>query len=143
MQITINDVRFALHQALSAAFPPISITSVETSPSLNAPYFLVHLLEFTQVQEYGRRYRRSFPFVIRYVTAEESVDAQYEKAEQVVEAIKVITIEGCKLTGQQIRIEMIEENLHFFITYEMLVREQELESEKMQQIEGGIAVESS
>jgi hypothetical protein len=141
LQITINDVRFALHHVLESAFPEISISSVEPNPTIDVPYFVVHLLEFTQVQEYAGRYRRSFPFVIRYMADQESVDAKYERAEQVVAAIGQIVVGGYKLAGQNLSMEMIDEQLHFFVTYGMLVRAQQLESSKMQHIEGGIAVE--
>lgn len=141
MQITINDVRLAVHHALGTAFPAVVISSVEPNPALDDPYFLVRLLEFTQAHELGDRYRRSFPFVIQYVAAEQSIDDKYEVAEQMMAAVKQITVGSHGLSGKSLRIEMIEGELHVFVTYTMLVREQQAELPKMQSLEEGIAVE--
>lgn len=140
MQVTINDVRYAVHDALAAAFPTVTVSSVAPNPPLESPYFLVRLLEFTQTQELGNRYRRSLPFVVQYVAAQQSIDDKYAIAEVMMAVLKYVTVGGYQLPGQSLSIAMIDGELHLFVTYAMLVQEQLPDSPKMQQLEEGTTV---
>lgn len=139
--ITINDVRYAMHHALEAAFPTVTISSVEPNPPIDTPYCLVRLLEFTQAQELGNRYRRSFPFSIVYMDAEQEMDDKYRIAEEMIAAVKELELGSSRLSGQNVKVEIIEGKLHLFITYTMLVREQQLRSPIMKNLEEGIVVD--
>jgi hypothetical protein len=134
-QVTINDVRYAINAALDAAFPSIKIMGEEIKQGLNPPCFFVRLLEPAHEQELGRRYRRDHPFVVRYFNPERKNSDMYDMAEQLTSALKWITIGGRKWPAQGMRFEIVDEVLHFFVTYSLLVWEQAPNEPRMQTLE--------
>lgn len=135
MQVTINDVRYAVHAALDKAFPDIAVSGEEIKQSLDPPRFFVRLLEPAHTQELGRRYRRDHPFVVRYFAPERANADMYGMAEQLTAALKWIMIGGRQWPGQSMRFEIIDEVLHFFVTYSLLVWEEKSYAPKMQRLE--------
>ncbi|RJX40062.1 hypothetical protein D3P09_11850 [Paenibacillus pinisoli] len=125
MQVTINQVRHAVHSALEAAFPAIPITEEENKQMLDPPRFVVRLLEQTHTQELGRRYRREYPFVVQYSSPGGSHDDMYNMAEQLMTVLNWITVNDSRWPGQSMKVQMIEGVLQFSVTYRMLVWEQE------------------
>lgn len=134
MEITINDVRYAVHNALDAAFPDIPISGEEINQELNPPRFFVRLLEPTHTQELGRRYRRDHPFVIRYFAPERANEDMYSMAEKLMPATQWIVVGGRQWPGQGMRFLIVDEVLHFFVTYSLLVWEQQPNDPKMQRL---------
>jgi hypothetical protein len=135
VQVTINDVRYAVNAVLDSAFPNIPIAGEEIKQNLHPPHFFVRLLEPAHTQELGRRYRRDLPFVVRYFLPERANDDMYDMAEQLTAALKWITIGGRQWPGQGMTFQIIDEVLHFFVTYSLLVWEQLPDDPKMQEIE--------
>lgn len=135
MQLTINEVRYAVNAALDAAYPDIPISGEEIKQLLDPPRFFVRLLEPTHTQELGRRYRRDHPFVVRYFSPERANDDMYAMAEQLTAVLKWITVGGRKWPGQAMRFEIVDEVLHFFVSYNLLVWEQLPDDPKMQTLD--------
>lgn len=117
MQVTINDVRYAVHTALDAAFPDIRIHGEEIKQGLNPPCFFVRLLQPAHTQELDRRYMRYHPFVVRYFASERSNDDMYEMAEKLTEALQWIQVADRSVRGTGMRFEILDEVLHFFVEY--------------------------
>lgn len=132
MEVTYNDVRYAVHAALDTAFPAIPISGEEIKQNLDPPRFFVRLLEPAHKQELGRRYRRGHPFVIRYFAPTRSNDEMYAMAEQLTTVLMWINVGGRRCPGQKIYFQIIDEVLHFFVTYNLLVWEQPPNDPKMQ-----------
>jgi len=135
MRVTINDVRYAVHAALDAMFPDIPISGEEIKQNLDPPRFFVRLLEPAHTQELGRRYRRDHPFVVRYFAPERANADMYDMAEQLTTALKWITVSGRPCPGQDMRFQIVDEVLHFFVSYTFLVWEEEPEAPMMQELE--------
>lgn len=135
MQVTFNDVRYAVHAALDAAFPQIPISGEEIKQNLDPPRFFVRLLEPVHTQELGRRYRRDHPFVIRYFAPDRANADMYNMGEQLTAALEWIQIGGRSWRGQGMRFQIIDEVLHFFVTYSLLVWEKTPDEPKMQRLE--------
>ncbi|MFK4171047.1 DUF6838 family protein [Paenibacillus lautus] len=135
MQVTFNDVRYAVQAALDTAFPSIPISGEEIKQHLDPPRFFVRLLKPAHTQELGRRYRRDHPFVVRYFAPERSNDDMYDMAEQLTDALKWITVGGRNWPGRGMDFQIIDEVLHFFVTYSLLVWEQPPDDPKMQKLE--------
>lgn len=131
MQVTINDVRYAVHAALDNAFPGIKVSGEEIKQNLNHPRFFVRLLEPAHTQELGNRYKRDLPFAIRYFAADRANADMYNMAEQLTSVLKWITVGGRHLPGQSMSFQIVDEVLHFFVTYQMLVYEKHPEGAKM------------
>lgn len=135
MQVTINDVRYAVNDALELAFPDIPVTSEEIREVIDSPYFYVRLLEPTLTQELGRRYRRILPFVIRYAGSDPSSDELYEMGEKLTTALKWIKVAEAQYLGQGMSFQIVDEVLHFFVTFSMLGYDQQPHDTKMQRLE--------
>ncbi|MNW41163.1 hypothetical protein D3C74_182920 [compost metagenome] len=135
MQVTINNVRYAVHAALDTAFPNIPISGEEIKQNLNPPRFFVRLLQPAHTQELGNRYRRDHPFVIRYFAPERANADMYDMAEQLTSVLQWITVGSRQVPGQGISFQIVDEVLHFFVTYSMLIWEQLPEQPKMQTLE--------
>lgn len=132
MQITINDVRYAVRTALDAMFPDIPVLDEELEQTPAPPYFFVRLLQSVHTQELSNRYRREYPFVVRYYAAERTNEAMYNMAEQLTTVLKSITVGGQQSSGQGMYFEIVDRVLHFYATYSLLVWEQQPEAAKMQ-----------
>lgn len=116
-QVTINDVRYAVHAALDATFPDVPVHGEEIKQGLNPPCFFVRLLEPEHVQELGRRFIRYHPFVIRYYAVDRENDVMYDMAEQLTEVLQQIEVAGRLVRGTGMRFEIVDEVLHFFVEY--------------------------
>jgi 3'-phosphoadenosine 5'-phosphosulfate (PAPS) 3'-phosphatase len=116
-QATINDVRYAVHAALDAAFPDIPIVGEEIKQGLTPPCFFVKLLEPEHTQELGRRFIRYHPFDVHYFAPERSNADMYDMAEQLTAALQQITVAGRPVRGTGMRFEIVDEVLHFFVQY--------------------------
>ncbi|KZS45704.1 hypothetical protein AWU65_07145 [Paenibacillus glucanolyticus] len=132
MQITYNVVRYAVHAALDIAFPDIPLSGEEIKQNLDPPRFFVRLLEPAHTQELGCRYRRDHPFVIRYFAQTRTNEEMYTMAEQLTSALKWINVGSRGWTGQGMNFHIIDDVLHFFVTYSLLVWEQPPDDPKMQ-----------
>jgi len=135
MQVTFNDVRYAVNDALLSAFPDIPLSSEEIGQLIDSHYFYVRLLGPTLTQELGRRYKRNLPFVIRYYRSDHSSDEFYDMGEKLTTALKWITVAEAQFLGQGMSLQIIDEVLHFFVTFSMLVYDQQPNDVKMQRLE--------
>lgn len=117
MQVTINDVRYAVHAALDFEFPDIPIAGEEIKQNLTPPCFFVKLLEPEHTQELGRRFMRYHPFDVHYFASERSNDDMYEMAEKLTEALQWIQVADRSVRGTGMRFEILDEVLHFFVEY--------------------------
>jgi len=121
LQVTINDVRNAVHAALDAAFPNIPVLGEEIKQGLTPPCFFVRLLDSGHTQELGRRFIRYHPFDVHYFAPERSNADMYDMAEQLTAALQQITVAGRPVRGTGMRFEIIDEVLHFFVNYDFHV----------------------
>lgn len=135
VQVTINDVRYAVHAALDMVFPDIPILGEEIKQGLTPPCFFVRLLQPEHVQELGRRFYRYHPFVIRYYAVDRKNDAMYDMAEQLTSALQWITVGGQPVRGVGMRFEIIDEILHFFVEYNFHVWATQPDTTAMQTLE--------
>lgn len=140
MQVTINDVRYAVNAALDAAFPDIPIAGEEIKQKLDPPCFFVRLLEPAHTQELDRRFSRDHPFVVHYFAPERLNDDMYAKAEQLTAALQLIEIGGRLAIGTGMHFEIVDEVLFFYVTYRFLVWAPAADDPTMQTLEqdGGI-----
>jgi hypothetical protein len=134
-QVTFNDVRYGVNAALDAAFPDVPIHGEEIKQQLNPPCFFVRLLEPMHTQELGRRNRRVHPFDVHYFAPARENDSMYDMAEQLTSALQTIQVGGRPVQGTGRRFEIIDEVLHFFVDYTLLVWEVKSIHPKMQTLE--------
>jgi len=117
LQVTINDVRNAVHTALNSAFPDIPVIGEEIRQDPIPPCFFVKLHESGHIQELGRRFYRYHPFDVRYFAPDGNNDAMYDMAERLTEALQWIQAAGRPVRGTGMRFEIVDGVLHFFVEY--------------------------
>jgi len=121
MQVTINDVRHAVNTALSVAFPDIPVVSEDVQQDPDPPIFQVQLQELAQTQQLGRRFRRDYPFVVRYFPFEGNADDLYAIAEQLMATLQQIEIANRPAPGTGMRFEIVDGVLRFYVVYSMMM----------------------
>lgn len=134
-EITFNDVRGGVLSTLAASFPDIKVYSEEGKDGAVLPCFYVKLMESKQIQELGRRYARHHPFEIRYLTPDNKSDDMYDMAERLTKVLEFISVGGRSIRGANMRFEIIDKVLHFYVNYNFLVWEARPNVPKMQTFE--------
>jgi hypothetical protein len=139
-QVTINDVRYAVNDALDNAFPDVPIAGEEIKQNLDPPCFFVKLLEPAHTQELGRRFRRDHPFVVHYFSPGRENNDMYAIAERLTDALQRIEVGGRPAIGTGMRFEIVDEVLYFYVTYQFRVWAPASDDPTMQTLEqdGGI-----
>lgn len=120
--VTFLDVRTGIFKALAQAFPNIDRYGEEIKEGLTTPCFFVKLLEPTHTHELDRRYVRELPFDVHYF-ADTNKD-RITMADQLTSALETIQVNDKPLIGANMSWEVVDEVLHFFVTYRMQVWKQ-------------------
>lgn len=123
MQVTINDIRYAVFDALDTAFPEIPVTGEEIQQNLEPPCFFVKLIEPSHTQELGRRYMRYHPFDIHYFAENRTNEDMYDMAERLTKELRYICVAGRSVRGMRMRHQILDQVLHFFVDYNLMVWE--------------------
>lgn len=115
---TINAVIAALHNTFGDDY---SYLKENNEQGLPTPCFLVALLRPTSRGGMWRTYNRVMPIVINYFPKSDirPKNECYDIGERALEAVEVIEIEGVKVSGTDLEIQVIDENvLQIFVTYD-------------------------
>jgi len=123
MQVTFLNVRDAVTAALDDAFPGIPVHGEEIKQNLRDSGFFVRMLESAHTQELGRRARRDHPFVVHYFPADSAApnEDMYGMADRLTGVLGQITVAGQAALGRDMRFEIVDGTLLFFVTYSFLV----------------------
>lgn len=108
---------------------------------LETPCFFIQCLEPESKKYIGTRYLRKHHFVIQYFPQSES-DANtecYSVGEQMYECLEVINIDGFFLRGMEMKFEIVDDVLHFFVDYNAFIRKVR-QKETMGSLKTGIHV---
>lgn len=131
--VTFLDVRTGVFKALETAFPGADRYGEEIKEGLTTPSFFVKLLEPTHTQELNRRYVRELPFDVHYF-ADTNKD-RIVVAEQLTSALETIQVNDRPIHGIKMSWEIIDDVLHFFVTYRMQVWKQKPNDPTMQTLD--------
>ena len=115
---TINAVIAALHNTFGDDY---SYLKENNEQGLPTPCFLVSLLRPTSRGSLWRTYSRVMPIVINYFPKSDvrPKDECYDIGERALEAVEVIEIEGVKVSGTDLEIQLVDDNvLQIFVTYD-------------------------
>ena len=115
---TINAVIAALHNTFGDDY---SYLKENNEQGLPTPCFLVSLLRPTSRGSLWRTYNRVMPIVINYFPKSDvrPKNECYDIGERALEAVEVIEIEGVKVSGTDLEIQLIDDNvLQIFVTYD-------------------------
>lgn len=115
---TINAVMTALYNTFGDDY---SYLKENNEQGLPTPCFLVSLLRPTSRGGLWRTYNRVMPIVINYFPKSDlrPKNECYDIGERALEAVEVIEIEGVKVSGTDLEIQMLDDNvLQIFVTYD-------------------------
>lgn len=115
---TINAVMTALYNTFGDDY---SYLKENNEQGLPTPCFLVSLLRPTSRGGLWRTYNRVMPIVINYFPKSDvrPKNECYDVGERALEAVEVIEIEGVKVSGTDLEIQLVDDNvLQIFVTYD-------------------------
>lgn len=142
MEITVNDVLNGVTQALAEHFPDIPRYGEEIEQGVEPPFFFVKLFPATQTRELGRRYYRIHAFDIHYFPdpAQEINEAANDMAEKLYGMLEYLPVGSELCRGSQMRHEIAEGVMHFFVNYNFHVRRSIPETTKMQKFDQEVGI---
>jgi len=110
------------------------IYSESVKQGLQEPCFFIAVLNPLQTQVIGNRYFRQQPFDIHYFPAvQDNNNELQEMASDLFIALEYITLaNGDLVRGKEMRYEVVDGVLHFFVDYNMYVRKIEVPADDME-----------
>lgn len=137
-KVSSNRIRKGIAGALAEAFPDITVydEEIENQQGLEAPYFMVQLLTTSQVQELDRRYHRTHTFDIGFFPEGPQYNEEaHATAEILYDALATVEIDGKLYRGMNMKHEVNDQTLHFFVDYNFWVWKPKPDTPKMQTLE--------
>lgn len=118
----INDIITAISTAIFTQFPEANIYTEPVEQGLVEPAFYIHCINVDQSDLIAGRFRQSMPFEVVYFPLNGVADINSTLPALLV-ALKLITLEnGQKLSGYNIKGQVIDDLLHVFVDYDMVVK---------------------
>ena len=131
----LNKIIIGISQALDAEFNSENegyiIHTENVEQGLEEPCFFIFSLKPSSKQLVGNRYERKYPFDIHFFTDTELVDGistinnqLNEVTERLFTALEYITVDNSLVRGTSINAEIVDNVLHFFINFNMIVKKE-------------------
>ena len=132
--VTLDDVRQGVMAKLEEfKEPDTPIYGEEIEQGFKEPCFFVKLLRTSQEHRLSSRYRRNHLFDIHYFPGSGPNKNEHllTMAENLYDHLEIVSVNGCLVQGIDMRHEMIDHVLHFFVRYTFHVRREEAKHERM------------
>ena len=131
----LNKIIIGISQALDAEFNSENegyiIHTENVEQGLEEPCFFIFSLKPSSKQLVGNRYERKYPFDIHFFPDTELVDGistinnqLNEVTERLFTALEYITVDNGLVRGTSINAEKVDDVLHFFINFNMIVKKE-------------------
>jgi hypothetical protein len=133
----MNSVIDLLSYTLSTAFPDMNIYTEQVTQGLVKPAFFIHQIEGVYTQEVGNRYRQEYSLVVRYFSDNPDQDLNADllaMADDLTEKLETVSYEGETLNGYDMKHEIQDGVLHFFVKLRRYVKRPET-GVKMEELE--------
>ena len=130
----------AINTALEKVNSKAEIYIEEVPQGFKEPCFCVHVLNPDEKQLLGERYLRTYNFCIQYFP-KKGLWENAETAELLHRILNQINLEnGDSVRGVNRRYEIVEKNLHYFVTYRLHVRDVDMDDNYMEEMlyRGGV-----
>lgn len=103
-----------------------TIYTENVEQGLEEPCFFIFSLKPSNRQLAGNRYERKYPFDIHYFPKDEDNynNEINEVAERLFTALEYITVDNNLVRGTSMNAEIVDNVLHFFIDFNMIVRKE-------------------
>ena len=131
----LNKIITGISQALDAEFNSENeeyiIHTENVEQGLEEPCFFIFSLKPSSKQLVGNRYERKYPFDIHFFPDTELVDGistinnqLNEVTERLFTALEYITVDNSLVRGTSMNVEIVDNVLHFFINFNMIVKKE-------------------
>lgn len=126
----LNKIITGISQALDAEFnsenEEYTIYTEDVEQGLEEPCFFIFSLKPSSKQLAGNRYERKYPFDVHYFPKdEENYNNEInEVTERLFTALEYISIDRGLIRGTNMNAETVDNVLHFFINFNMIVRKE-------------------
>lgn len=118
----INGIIEAIATVIHGQYPDANIYPEPVEQGLVEPAFYIHCINVDQSDLIARRFRQSMPFEVVYFPLNGAADINSTLPVLLV-ALRLITLEnGQKLSGYNIKGQVIDDLLHVFVDYDMTVK---------------------
>lgn len=119
---SFNDVRNGVISTLDQWFPEKRIYGEEISQGFQEPCFFVKIFPSSEKRIVGNRFKRFHAFDIHYFSDAVDVNDDFnDMAEQLYTVLEYITVNGDLYTGTQMEHEIVDNVLHFFVHFNVVV----------------------
>jgi hypothetical protein len=120
----LNEIIDGISRALAGEYPGYSIYIDEIKQGLNPPCFLIVNLMNTEVKKLGDRYWREHSFDIHYFPQRQTKPAREAATvgDTLLMVLEYITANEALIRGTDMRHELIDDVLHFFVNYNVFIR---------------------
>lgn len=132
--ITISKVIYGVTKKLSDNFPNNDIHVEEIKEGANSSFF-VKILDTSHEQDFGRRYQRYHSFDIHYFASDKSNTEIFDILEQLYSVMEYIEVDNKLYNGTNMKHEVVDWVLHFFVDYNLHVYKEKEVIPKMQELE--------
>lgn len=137
----INSIIAGISSALFEVFRYENFKD-EIGQDLSPPCFYIACIEPEKKNYIGTRALLNNHFVIQYFpeSEDDSRGECYSVGEKMYECLEVIRVDGFLLRGTEMKFEIMDGVLHFFVDYNVFVRKAAEQKETMGSLQGSIRV---
>jgi len=136
----INKVITGISQKLDEIFNAVNeeytIYTENVEQDLKEPCFFIFSLKPDNTKLFGNRYKREYPFDIHYFP-KDSENINYEcneVTEKLMSDLEYITVDGSLVRGTEMSSEIIDNVLHFFINFNLIVKKDITREDPMENV---------
>lgn len=117
----INDIISAISHTLDAKFGyPVYAETVEQG--LMPPCFIINVVDAENEPLLSTRANRIYNFDVVYISRSGARAEMYNVADKLIATLNIITMsDNTKLLSYDKRYEIVDDDMHFFVTYQMTV----------------------
>lgn len=126
----LNKIITGISQALDSEFNAdgneYTIYTENVEQGLETPCFFIFKLKPSSKQLVGNRYDRKYPFDVHYFPKDkENINYEInEVTERLYSALEYITVDENLVRGTNMNAEVVDDVLHFFINFNMIVKKE-------------------
>lgn len=139
----INDIINGIAVKLKQTYPNVTIYTESVHQDMKEPCFFILPLEPTQSAKLPNRYWRTYQFDVHYFPKSELQPKKemYSVAESLFFNLEYIFCFEKLVRGAKMRFEIVDNVLHFFVNYDMFVKQRVEPTELMRTLDHNLTTE--
>lgn len=133
----MEKIKNAIISRLAARDPDLPIYDEQVKQGFHEPCFFVLQISSGQAKEVDRRYRRTLKFDVHYFPTDslEKKTECHRVAAQLYEQLEYVELGGSLYRGQKMQHEVVDDVLHFLVSFEIHLMRPKISVPKMRTLE--------